>query len=237
MPHINTAEQSTVTSTIANGTHSPYRKPKKWTLEKCIAEASKYTSISEWAANSDSSYRAAKRYEWMEHCTSHMTKFPNWNRQKCLSIVKSFSKIADWKKNSSESYRYAESLGEAFLSECKKIIAKNNNRTANRRWTKEAVLKEAKKYKTATEWHAKGGGSYRKAKAEGWWDEATAHMSTPERPKKPYKWTRSKCKKEAAKYTSKEEWAKGSPSSYRAADAYGYMDECLSKLAQPATLH
>lgn len=45
-----------------------------------------------------------------------------------------------------------------------------------RRWTKEAVMAEAKKYQTRQEWIDKSQMSYRIAKREGWFDEASAHM-------------------------------------------------------------
>jgi hypothetical protein len=44
------------------------------------------------------------------------------------------------------------------------------------RWTKEAVLAEARKHKTKQEWIDKSQMSYRIAKREGWFDEASAHM-------------------------------------------------------------
>lgn len=44
------------------------------------------------------------------------------------------------------------------------------------KWTKEAVMAEAKKYKTKQEWIDKSQMSYRIAKREGWFDEASAHM-------------------------------------------------------------
>jgi hypothetical protein len=44
------------------------------------------------------------------------------------------------------------------------------------RWTKENVMAEARKYKTRQEWIDKSQMSYRIAKREGWFDEASAHM-------------------------------------------------------------
>lgn len=212
---------------------SSRRQPKKWLFEKCLAEALKHTSISAWAAASDSSYRAAKRYNWMARCTKHMTKYPHWSREKCLATVAEFDTIAQWQSKNPESYRFARDTSEAFFTRCKKVIAKNSNRSVNRRWTKDAVLAEARKYNTVTEWHAKGAGSYRKAKSmkeDGWWSEATAHMSTPERPKRPYKWTKERCLKTAQQYSRKIDWLNDSPSSYQAADRYGWLEECTAHM-------
>jgi len=44
------------------------------------------------------------------------------------------------------------------------------------RWTKENVMAEARKYKTRQEWIDHSQMSYRIAKREGWFEEASAHM-------------------------------------------------------------
>lgn len=44
------------------------------------------------------------------------------------------------------------------------------------RWTKEAVLEDAKRFQTKQEWIDGSQGSYRTAKREGWFEEAAAHM-------------------------------------------------------------
>ncbi len=45
-----------------------------------------------------------------------------------------------------------------------------------RKWTEEAVMAEASKYKTRQEWLDNSQASYRVAKANGWFDRASAHM-------------------------------------------------------------
>ncbi len=44
------------------------------------------------------------------------------------------------------------------------------------KWTKDAVLAEAKKFKTKQEWINKSQASYRIAKRESWFEEASTHM-------------------------------------------------------------
>lgn len=44
------------------------------------------------------------------------------------------------------------------------------------KWAREAVMAEAKKYQTRQEWINKSQMSYRSAKRNGWFDEASAHM-------------------------------------------------------------
>lgn len=52
-------------------------KPKQagyWTKELCITEAKKYKTRSDWAKNSNGSYRKVirKNKEWLDECTKHM---------------------------------------------------------------------------------------------------------------------------------------------------------------------
>lgn len=44
----------------------------KWSLEKCKAEALKYSSRKEWRSNSASSYSIAVKRGWLKSCTAHM---------------------------------------------------------------------------------------------------------------------------------------------------------------------
>lgn len=48
--------------------------------------------------------------------------------------------------------------------------------TLEREWTKELILAEAQKYQTKQTWIDGSQGSYRTAKREGWFEEASAHM-------------------------------------------------------------
>ena len=41
-------------------------------------------------------------------------------------------------------------------------------------------------------------------------------------------WTLERCKKTARRYASTEEWQKGAPSSYKAASAKGWIQNCSS---------
>ncbi len=44
------------------------------------------------------------------------------------------------------------------------------------KWTRETVIADARRFKTKQEWIDNSQGSYRTAKANGWFDEASAHM-------------------------------------------------------------
>jgi hypothetical protein len=44
-----------------------------WTKERCLEEAKKYESKSEWLKKSVSSYGSAHKNGWLVECSSHMT--------------------------------------------------------------------------------------------------------------------------------------------------------------------
>ena len=48
--------------------------PNYWTKERCMQEALKYNTISEWRTNNQSSHNKAKKENWFEECTAHMIK-------------------------------------------------------------------------------------------------------------------------------------------------------------------
>jgi hypothetical protein len=54
----------------------------KWTKEKCIEDAKKYKTKSEWINNSNGAYCSAKKNGWLEECCAHMV---TRRRKKLLS--------------------------------------------------------------------------------------------------------------------------------------------------------
>ena len=57
-------------------------KPKGyWTKEKCLEESIKYNTKTDWVKNSNNSYSAAFKNNWIDYCSSHMIKLgTNQNR-------------------------------------------------------------------------------------------------------------------------------------------------------------
>jgi hypothetical protein len=99
---------------------------------------------------------------------------------------------------------------------------------ANKHWTKELVLAEAQKYQTVKEWREAKGGSRQAASANGWYEEATAHM-TKTVGSVSWKWTKEAVIADAAKYKSKSEWRKASKA-YAMASRNGWLNEACSHM-------
>ena len=89
-----------------------------------------------------------------------------------------------------------------------------------KKWTKELVLSNSKKYKTKSEWEKKSAGALSAAKRLNIYEEATTHMKTLWNPK----WDKASVINEAKKYKTKSEWAKTSVGSYTAAIKKGWME-------------
>jgi hypothetical protein len=95
-------------------------------------------------------------------------------------------------------------------------------------WTIEEVIESAKVYISKSEWIKGNIASYSYAKTHGWLDLASSHM-TPLKLRNGT-WTKQACISEAAKYTSKSEWSKNSPSSYAVAQRNGWLLDCSTGL-------
>ena len=65
-----------------------------------------------------------------------------------------------------------------------------------------------------------------KKPAEGAEGESVVHAHVT-RVKTKSKWTLEKCKKFARRFKSEMEWSEGSPSSYKSAQAHGWVAQCM----------
>ncbi len=94
-----------------------------WTLDRCIEDARKYQTKTQWASAKRSGYTIASRNGWLEQCTSHMNADMRkvgvqrvWTREKCLALAKSCSSRAEFKRASGSAYQRARVKG--WLEEC-----------------------------------------------------------------------------------------------------------------------
>lgn len=144
-----------------------------------------------------------------------------WTKDRCLEAASQFRTRKDWQLGSGSSYQIARRNG--WLEECcSHMLVRQKN------WTLEEVIDSAKAFNSKSEWIKGNIVSYSYAKTYGWIDLASSHM-------KPLKqkngtWTKQACIEEAAKFQSKVEWAKESPSSYVIAQRNGWLSECSTTL-------
>jgi hypothetical protein len=94
-----------------------------------------------------------------------------------------------------------------------------------KRWTKDAVLNDAKQFASKTEW-SRAGSAYVIAHRNGWLDEACAHMQ----PKWEHKWSKPAVLGSARKYIGRAEWKTAEPGAYKAALRLGLLAEACAHM-------
>ena len=202
-----------------------------WTKERCIENAKKFTTISDWSKANSTPVTNARANGWYDECTAHMFRVNKpanyWNNKKrCMEEALKYTLISDWANGSSASYTQARKNG--WYDEC--ITHMKNQRIRLDSWTKELCHAEALKYKTKNEWIKNNNNSYRAARANGWYDEFITHMVVL-KVKESY-WTKELCHVEALKYTTRNEWRRNGFSSYKTAKTNGWLDECCTHIVK-----
>jgi len=95
----------------------------------------------------------------------------------------------------------------------------------SRKWTKEAVLADAKKYNSKSEWR-KASKAYSMAHRQGWLEEACRHMEV----KWEAKWDRAAVMSDAKRFSSRSEWENSSSGAYASAVRNGWYDEATAHM-------
>ena len=154
--------------------HMTETRKKVWTTEEILVRAKEFSTIKEWANACAGSYMAAHRKKIIDKASAHMgiPKNKKITVEKILEDAKKYQTKADWKRKASSTYKAAYSrkimpVASAHMVKTKPVPVK---------WTEEAVLEDAKKYKSRIEWKAKSSG-YKAAQRMGILEKASAHMS------------------------------------------------------------
>ena len=154
-----------------------YKPIDYWTKEKCLEEASKYQTITQWTTDSSGSYKSARFNDWVDECTKHMIKIQKpvgyWcDKKLCLEEALKYKTKTEWMTGSNSAYKSAKKYG--WIEECTTHMIEIYKPIGY--WTKEQCIEEALKYKTRNEWKRKNSSSYTKAGKNGWVEECTKHM-------------------------------------------------------------
>lgn len=99
-----------------------------WTKERCMEDAKKYRSRSQWAKESSGAASAAHKGGWHKECCAHMKLINKprgyWNLKNCKADAKRFSSRKEWEKQSSGAWSSAQQNG--WLDKCKHKANKNS---------------------------------------------------------------------------------------------------------------
>lgn len=157
----------------------PLNPKGKWSeKEDVLSDAKQFLSRSAWQDASVGAYEAAKNNGWFEEAVAHMPKrAPNknikWNKFSVIEDAKKYNFRIDWNKNSSGAYDAAKENG--WFEEA--VAHMGNKKAIPVKWTKEKVLKNAKKFKKKSKWKKNSPGAHGAARKGGYYKEATSHMS------------------------------------------------------------
>lgn len=191
-----------------------------WTVEKCQAEALRFTSVSDWAANGRRSYHAACKLGCISLCAQHMSRKSHeagyWSLERCLEEAMKYTTRYAWQKASPSSYNSAWMNGWREMCIMHMIEVKKPSFF----WNKKHCIEEARKHASSGEWQKASITSYGVACKNGWLAICTKHM------RKPIKWTKKLCIEEAKKYDTRTKWQLGSSASYQKARAKGWLNSC-----------
>ena len=206
-------------------------KRRNWTKEECITEARKFSSRRVWA-KAGSSYGAAQRNGWLKECTEHMqyvVEHGKWTLEKCSAEASKFSDKASWKRSSPSSYGAARK--HDWLDQC---CAHMFSLIEHGKWTLETCKADAARFSRRGEWAKASQSAYVVAHKNGWLKDCCAHMQIVVNRDK---WTRETCQVDAAKYQTRGQWKRNSPTAYSKARRNGWSDEICRHMPPAVKRH
>lgn len=194
-----------------------------WTMNRCIADAKKYTTIKEWRKKMPNSYSASHRNGWLSECKKHMLVLVKpvgyWTEKHCIEEAIKYKTVTEWQKKCSGSYASAR-INE-WIPKCTKHMVLKYK--PHGYWNLKKCQEDALMYKTKSEWGKKSASAYATAMKNKWLDKCCKHMISAHKPNG--FWTLSECKIDAKKYKTIKEWQKNS-TGYSTAYKRGWIKKC-----------
>lgn len=130
----------------------------------------------------------------------------------------------------------AQKLGSPLQLCRRELTSEEQNKLANLGvWTKEAVLADARRFATKTEWNKSDSAGAQVARKNGWFESATAHMTSTQVSKG--HWTKDRVIEDARNYKSKIGWISASASAYQTAVANGWIAQATAHMTRPVYKH
>jgi hypothetical protein len=117
--HIPLYKQFRTTTPVRSWCSSQFQtEGSYWTLERCIGEASQFSSREQWEKESPVSYGKAIKRGWLTKCTTHIKGFQRkpavpatWTLEKCIEASKQCQKRTEFKKRFHYAYELARLKG------------------------------------------------------------------------------------------------------------------------------
>lgn len=141
----------------------------KWSKERCIEEALKYKTRSEFRYDSSVCYAICCKNDWIDEVCTHMIRMisPRWTKDMCINEALNYTNRSKYCDNSNSSYNAARRNGwlDEVCFHMKPLIHPNSY------WTKERCSTEAAKYTKRSQFEDGCGSAYMASLTNKWLDE------------------------------------------------------------------
>lgn len=206
----------------------------KYTNQEILKDAKKYNNRRDWKKFSPGMYELARprNRNILGQATKHMDRLPNntikkWTEQAIIKDAKKYKHKSDWIKNSNSAYNAAKLRG-CF----KKATSHMKKPNMIQKWNKSEVIRNAKKFKSISEWTKRSGGAVNSARDNDWIKEATAHMVRPAWTGLTI-WSKEKIIDDAKRYKHRARWSEKSGGAYAAAQRMGILKIATKHMTRP----
>ena len=187
-----------------------------WTKDRVFEEARKYQTRGEFQKSCRGAWKVAWKNAWLDEMT-WFKEVTVWTKDNVFEESKKYQTRTEFYKGSSGAYNFARKNN---LFDEMTWLARPN--TTNKKWTKERVFEESRKYKSR-KWFSVGcGTAYGLACENNWLDEMT-WLVRPNATNK--KWTKDRVFEEARKYQTRTEFCRTSSGAYDVARGNRWLDE------------
>ena len=205
-----------------------FQKPHGyWDEERSFKVAKKCKSRRELNKTYSAAYKKLFTLKLLDKACAHMVPSSRpagyWTKATILESAKEFKHIGQWQKALGGAFNKARELGivEAATKHMVPV-------SRIRKWTKEAVIADAKRFKNTVDWCNNSNGAYSTSYKNGWKEEATKHMVQLVKP--PNFWNKKTLVEDANKYADKKEWRNNSSGAYTMASRLGLMAICAKHM-------
>ncbi len=154
-----------------------------------------------------------------------------WTKEKCAKEALKYKHRSDFCKHSHRAYDAA--LREGWLDDiCSHMTRKIKPMGY---WTDEAIMNEAKKYSSQTEFRNSAPSCFTLCQVRGLMTQACSHMVVQKKSPAGYWKDKENCRKEAMKYTKRVDFSRNAQTAYKISIRNGWIDEFFPpKTKEPA---
>ena len=194
----------------------------RWTDDALIADASRFSTRSEWRRESKSAYHAAHRRGLLDVCCAGMRQvLTSWTDEMLIDDAARFETRTEWQRESNSAYTIARRRN--LLDVCCAGMRQQFT------WTDEALIADAARFSTRSEWRRKSGSAYSLACNRNLLDVCCAGMRQVLT-----SWTDEMLIEDASRFSTRNEWQRKSKGAYSAAQSRNLLDVCCAGMQRAA---